>query len=150
MALASTVWAMWHVRPVWRQRVALLEAQQIAQAALDSVPPPAASDNAEAPGQVAAAQAMQRLRAPWTQLLAGIESAGDAQVVLLGLEPDALTREIRIQAQARDMAALLAYVRRLADIPGMSNVTLQTHQIQVQHPQRPVDGSIAARWRVEQ
>ncbi|CAN7716783.1 hypothetical protein LJR039_006030 [Pseudorhodoferax sp. LjRoot39] len=147
VAAASSVWLLLPLPPLWRQQQQLQAAHQDAVAQRAAVQ--AAVQDAAVPAaqREALAQAAARLHAPWPQLLAGIESAVDAQVVLLGLEPDAQARVVRIQAQARDMPALLAYLGRLAQVPGLAGVRLESHQILAQHPQRPVDGSIVARWQ---
>ncbi|WP_156472952.1 hypothetical protein [Pseudorhodoferax sp. Leaf265] len=100
----------------------------------------------ELPLHVAAEQAVARLRMPWARMLVAVESAGGKDVTLLSLEPNATTGEVRIQAQAKDMPALIRYVRTVGAAPDFSAVQLESHQVQLQHAQQPIDGSIVARW----
>lgn len=146
-AVAACIWQLIQMHPVWQQRLQLREDWQRAVALRDAAAQPPQDDDSAAPLRQALAKAEGRLSTPWSQLFAGLESAAGPHVVLLGLEPDATTREVRIQAQARDMPALLVYVGRLADVPGLGSVRLESHQVQAQHPQRPVDGAIVARWQ---
>lgn len=133
--------------PAWIQAWdALQAAQQAHQAALARHARQADFGVAQTPLPPAAEQAVERLETPWLQMLASIESAGGRDVTLLSLEPHAASREVRIQAQAKDMPALIAYVRALAAAPDFLSVRLESHQVQLQHARQPVDGMVVARW----
>lgn len=144
--LAANAWLLAQGHPLWQQLARLRDEQRVAAARHAAAQEPRAEAGAS-PLEHAAAQADARLRTPWGDLFAGIESAADPQVVLLSLEPDAPARSVRIQAQAQDLPALLAYVSRLGELPALASVLLEAHQTQAQHPRRPVDGVIVARWR---
>ncbi|MBN9461380.1 MAG: hypothetical protein J0H00_09155 [Burkholderiales bacterium] len=112
----------------------------------------AAGDAPSVPGEALsqAVRVVARLNAPWARLLESVESAGDAGVTLLAMEPDAQRGEVRIQAEAKDMQVLLGYVQRLGEAPALSGADLESHQVRLQDPQHPVSATIVARWRTRQ
>jgi len=96
--------------------------------------------------QKAARRTIGQLLLPWDGLFRDIESAMSAQVSLLGIEPDPERKEIHITAEAKDMDAMLMYVRQMMNVSSLRNVYLLSHQMQLQDPQKPVRFVIAARW----
>ncbi len=146
LACAGVIRQSW---PQWQHLEALHSKQRRALALRDAAQQRSAPAQNDAPSEQQAAMAgmVDRLGMPWAALLSGIESASDSQAVLLSLESNAVTREVRVQAQAQDLPALLAYVRRLAGVQTLGAVQLDSHQIDGQHPQRPVDGTVVAHWR---
>ena len=145
--LAACAWPMAQLHPLWQQRAQQHAQWQQALALRDAAAPAAQAETGATPPPASAVQAEARLRTPWHLLFVGLESAAGAQVVLLGVEADAQARELRIQSQAQDLPALLAYVDRLAQVQGLAGVRLESSQVLAQHPQRPVDGLIVARWQ---
>lgn len=147
-ALAALALVLMQLQPLWHQRGSLHAEHQRAVASRETIAQGASlAQGTSSPEQQAAIEdAVGRLRMPWAALLSDIESASDPQVALLSLEPNAALREVRIHAQAKDLPMLLAYVRRLSAVPSLVSVRLESHQIDDQHPQRPVDGAIVARW----
>lgn len=91
-------------------------------------------------------QVIDRLALPWDQLFDEIESSVDENVILLGVEPDAEKRHVKITAEARDLKAMSAYVKRLGLSQRFRDAHLQSHQVQVANVQRPVRFIVAARW----
>lgn len=150
IAIAGAVIAAGGLAPRWMEAWSELQAAHDAHRSVvaegDRREPGAAS---ETPLHAAAEQAIARLQTPWPRMLASIESAGGKHVTLLSLEPNATTGEVRIQAQAKDVPSLITYVRTVSTAPDFSAVQLESHQIQLQHPQQPVDGSIVARWSAQ-
>ena len=89
---------------------------------------------------------VDQLSLPWDKLFLAVERSIDADVTLLALNPDVGKGELMITAEARSLDAMLAYVRRLHVDPFLRNAHLQSHQIQVQDPLRPVRFTVAAKW----
>lgn len=87
-----------------------------------------------------------RLTLPWTDLFDALESSSNNTVALLALEPDLPKRVLRITAEARNKADMLAYVGRLNEDSRLLNVHLMDHQLQAQTPGEPVRFSVQASW----
>jgi hypothetical protein len=88
----------------------------------------------------------QRLTLPWADLFDALEASSNNTVALLALEPDLPKRVLRITAEAKNKADMLAYVNRLNEDRRLLNVHLMDHQLQAQTPGEPVRFSIQASW----
>jgi Tfp pilus assembly protein PilN len=91
----------------------------------------------------------ERLTLPWLDLFQAVESGGSSRVALLSLEPDAQKKTVRMTAEAKDKADMLAYVRKLNASQRLVNVHLLDHQVQRQTPGQPVRFSMQAGWAVQ-
>lgn len=85
------------------------------------------------------------LNVRWTSLLIALEESADDSVTLLGLEPG--LRDIAIVGEARDMSALLDYIKRLQAAAVFAEVYLIRHETMLENPYRPVQFSLQATWR---
>lgn len=94
-------------------------------------------------------EVLRQLSLPWYGLLQTIESAGGKDVALLGLEPDTEKRLVKISGEAKNIAAMLDYIKQLENQDLFGNVYLQSHHIQLQDPERPVRFVLVAVWRVK-
>lgn len=92
-------------------------------------------------------QVVQELSQPWDRLFRAVETVGNKDVALLTIEPDAKKRLLQISGEARNLAAMLAYVRLLEQQTALTDVYLQNHHIQQQDADKPVRFSLAASWR---
>lgn len=88
-----------------------------------------------------------RLAIPWGELLAAIEGADNTDVAVTALSPNPEKRQIRIEAQARDLRAMLSYNARLAASPLLGEVALINHEVVFEDPEQPVRFSLTAVWR---
>jgi hypothetical protein len=88
----------------------------------------------------------QRLTLPWADLFDALEASSNNTVALLALEPDLSKRVLRITAEAKNKADMLAYVNRLNEDRRLLNVYLMDHQLQAQTPGEPVRFSVQASW----
>jgi hypothetical protein len=93
-----------------------------------------------------ARRVIEQLDTPWLALFAAVETAYDDNVTLLGVEPEPERREVRLIAEAKDVEAMLAYVRQVRQSPVLRDAWLANHQVNQQDPLRPVRFSIIARW----
>jgi len=85
--------------------------------------------------------------AQWEAMFAALEAVGDESVTLLGLLPGA--SEIQISGEAKNLAAMMAYVGRLQSTRPFANVHLTQSEIVAEHAQHPVRFSLAAPWSGE-
>lgn len=93
-------------------------------------------------------EVLQQLTLPWGKLFQAIESSSGKEVALLAMEPDADKHVVKIVGEAKDIPAVLDYIKRLAMQQEFSSVYLQSHQIQLQDPEKPVRFVLLATWRV--
>ena len=95
--------------------------------------------------------AFAELTMPWSRLLQELELASAesrGSVAVLGVEPDRDKRQVRVLAEARTLPIALAYVERLQKSQALRYPMLESHEVQVRDPQRPVRFQIRADWSV--
>lgn len=95
----------------------------------------------------AAEAVLRQLALPWAEILRTVEDAATQEVAILQLQPDALRRELRLAAEARDQDGMLEFLRRLTAAGTLDGVHVVSHQVQLQDPQRPLHFSILALMR---
>ena len=102
------------------------------------------------PAYLARVKSAQRvaknLTAPWVDLLDAIESAPQQSVALLAVEPSTAKQTFRLTAEARDPAAMLAYLAALQKDRRLVSAFLVSHQVQLQTPGRPIRFQVQAGW----
>lgn len=94
-----------------------------------------------------ARQVVDHLAVPWGRLFAALEQIEEKDVAVLTIAPNVQKRQIRIFAEAKNLAAMISYHKRLEDNPAFDLVSLTEHEVQVQDPQKPVRFNITATWR---
>jgi hypothetical protein len=94
-------------------------------------------------------EVIDQLALPWDQLFAAVEGAAGKDVALLAIQPDKRKREVTIGGEAKNVAAMLDYMRRLNESKPLRKVDLLSHQIQQQDPQKPVRFNLSAKWIVD-
>ncbi|MCB5188735.1 hypothetical protein LG200_12065 [Methylobacillus caricis] len=93
---------------------------------------------------------LEQLGRPWPAMLGRLEQAISVDVAILSIRPDAGKGRLRLSGEAKDIPALLAYIKRLELIPEMRDVVLDKHEI-IEEAQgtgvsRSVQFGISARW----
>lgn len=94
----------------------------------------------------AARRAVAQGRHPWEDLFATLEAADNKDVALLALAPEPGKGHLKIHAEARNLAAMLAYQRRLESGGALQHVVLQEHDIARESAEAPVRFHIIADW----
>ncbi len=92
-------------------------------------------------------EVLRQIMLPWESLFQAVESAIYPEVTLLGLEPDLEKHTVNISCEAKDMGAMLKFIKRLKERQEFGSVYLQSHQIQERDPEKPVRFSLIAFWR---
>lgn len=90
---------------------------------------------------------LRRLDLPWASLFQAVESSSLKDAALLAMDPDADKHLVRISGEAKNLPAVLDYMRVLEKQQVFRSVLLQSHQLQVQDPERPVRFVLAASWK---
>lgn len=106
----------------------------------------AVADGADDPMVVAARQALERARLPWHALFSALESADGSDVALLAVTPQPQRRQVKIHAEARHLAAMLAFQRQLQQHPSLAQVVLVDHTVVDDAPEKPVRFHLSAQW----
>ena len=86
------------------------------------------------------------LTLPWDAMFGELESAANANVGLLAIQPEASGRQVRLAGEARTFEELLAYIARLEATPGFANVLLATHELKPGGAGRSVAFTLTADW----
>lgn len=126
------------------------QADQLARASSRSASrtPGNARAQADLLSEVARAKmAVREINLSWERLFRAVEAVGSADVTLLALEPNPEKGSVRIGGEARSMATLLDYIRRLQERDVFGAIHLQNHQVQQQDAQKPVRFILLADWR---
>lgn len=93
-----------------------------------------------------AKDAILRLNLPWDLLFQSVEAANSDDIALLGIEPDARKRQVKVSGEAKDFDALLDYIRTLQQSAFLSGVYLEHHQVQDKDPEKPIRFTVGASW----
>jgi len=91
-------------------------------------------------------EVLRHLSLPWDKLFKAVESSATDQVALLSIQPDEKRGTVSIGGEAKNVEAMLDYVRRLQRSHTLSNIYLVNHQVEQQDPQTPVRFSVVATW----
>lgn len=91
-------------------------------------------------------EVIDQLARPWDQLFGAVEEAAGKDIALLAIQPEKNKGIVTISGEARTVAAMLDYMRRLNQVKPLRNVDLLSHQIQQQDPQKPVHFNLSAKW----
>lgn len=70
----------------------------------------------------------QQLSLPWGELFDAVEAPDYEAVTLLGVVPNAERKEVQIEAEARDLADVLPFVRQLRETGGLHGARLLAHE----------------------
>jgi hypothetical protein len=92
--------------------------------------------------------AVRQLTLPWATLIEVLENATTPDVAVLQVQPEAQQRLLRITAEARNQKAMLLYLRKLAANSALEEVHLVNHQVQSDDPQKPLQFSVQANFKV--
>ena len=88
----------------------------------------------------------RRLATPWGALLDALERAQTEDIALLGIEPNAGRARLRLSGEAKDMDALVSYIRQLDGRGGITELRLLAQQIKLADAQHPVEFVLESEW----
>lgn len=72
---------------------------------------------------------LDELGRPWPALLNRLEQVARPEIALMAIRPDAAKGKLGLKGEAKDIAALLAYLQRLESLPEMHDVALDEHEM---------------------
>lgn len=89
---------------------------------------------------------VEKLNLPWDDLFAVLEEAKGDDIALLGVDPNAKERSLKLTGEARKFDAMFDYIRALRDGKMLKDVYLTMHKIDDQNPDKPVRFTVEATW----
>jgi DNA gyrase inhibitor GyrI len=89
---------------------------------------------------------IRQLSPPWEDVFTTIESLNGKDIAVLSLEPEPVSAQVRVGAEARTTEAMLEYLERLRNSARLSPAVLQTHQVMTEDPHRPIRFTFTASW----
>jgi hypothetical protein len=114
--------------------------------ALNAGPSAGPSAALSAAALATANQSIARLNIPWRDLFQAVESAAATKVAVLVFEPDPRKNQLRLTVEGRSVDAMLAFVDRLQDQPGVQSIRLLHHETNAQDKNRPVRFQLELQW----
>lgn len=82
----------------------------------------------------------------WGNLFLQLERSRPDQVAFLNLEADGRKSQVVITAEAKSPSQMLDYLDTLRKQPGFTGVTLTSHVVDDEQPQRPVQFMLRLNW----
>ena len=89
---------------------------------------------------------IRQLSTPWDDVFSAISAANGEHIALLSLESDPATAQVRAGAEARNAQGMLDYLERLRTDGRLAPAILQSHQVMLEDPSRPVRFTFSASW----
>jgi hypothetical protein len=93
-----------------------------------------------------ALQVRSELGMPWERLFGAIEGATGPDVSLLSLSPAPARSQVNLGGEARNLAALLEFCKRLQASGAYSRVYLREHHVDSADPMQPVRFAMELNW----
>lgn len=144
VGMAAALWAGWR----YAGETQRLEEARDNVAALAPVPAKSARPaSRQAQASAMAINAQRALEADWAGMLVSLERSRPARIALLNVEVDAAQGRLRLEANAKDLAAMLAYLQAL-ESTGLRQVHLQSHVAMEEEGQEYIHFSANAGWGV--
>jgi Tfp pilus assembly protein PilN len=94
----------------------------------------------------AAQQVIDQLNVPWAVLFNALESGYSDHAILLAAEPDPQHRKVRLLVEAKDMTAMLDYIRQVRSVGVFADAYIASHQVNQQDSQKPIRFTVQAHW----
>jgi len=147
--VGASMFAAWRV---WESTVELAATEDALRAALAgarAVPAADAAWQRLSPSQRNAwNQVARQLNTPWSALLDALERATPNEVAIVSIEPDGAQGSVRLQAEAKTLDELLAYVSALKNTQPFESAALVKHETNEQDANHPVRLSIDLRLKL--
>jgi len=149
LLLVLAAWGLWRyvdARQAAAQARGQLEARR-SQLAREAARPGKPAPVLGAEQVKAVNDAVQALNVPWPAVLGAMEASRTPAVALLRVEPRPKDRVVLITAQADDMDALVAYMRKVARTPPFARVMPVRQEVLVEGSGPPRrQATFEARW----
>ncbi|AJX15190.1 hypothetical protein WJ95_08000 [Burkholderia ubonensis] len=137
---------LWHAYAENDRAQAAVEAvrhRTFAQRHVAKPPPTPAAKLAEKQGQAI----LRELTVPWQDLFSIVEDYPDHDVALIGIDQNPAQSQIRITAEAKNLDAMVVYLKYLQASVLLREAVLNGHVIEDNVPGKPVRFQVTAVWR---
>lgn len=91
-------------------------------------------------------EVLQQINLPWEALFDSLEYAVSKEIALLSVQPNVASRTIRINGEARNLAALTDFVEAIEREEVLKNAYLLNYKVKNENPYRPIAFSLTATW----
>jgi Tfp pilus assembly protein PilN len=91
-------------------------------------------------------RAIGQLQLPWDAVLREIEKSANSSVALLSVEAQGRSRTLRLTGEAKTMAEVVAYTRRLRESPLIAAANVTHHENKDGGPVSLIRFAIEASW----
>lgn len=89
---------------------------------------------------------LRQINLPWEALFDSLEYAASKDVALLSVQPNVASRAVRINGEARNLAALTDFVEAIEREDVFENAYLLSYKVKKENPHRPIVFSLTATW----
>ncbi|HYN53165.1 MAG TPA: hypothetical protein VES38_00480 [Methylotenera sp.] len=93
-------------------------------------------------------ETVNSLTMPWNALLSQIEQSNQADIALLSLQPSTKKQMILLAGEAKNLPAVLSYIKQLEAQPMLAEVYLQKHSTNEGNVSKPIVFTIFAKWQL--
>lgn len=90
----------------------------------------------------------ERLAASWQTPLHALEAVRSSKVALISLDANQSNRQLRLVAEARQLADVVAYVEALQQQSAIKRAVLTQHEFRSDTAEQPVRFHVAVEWRL--
>lgn len=149
LALAFAATLVWYYQGMSREQArlaAVIEKAEGGQQHLRPTAGPALDPEKTKAVMAFSNRVVEKLNLPWDDLFAALEEAKGDDIALLGVDPNAKERSVKLTGEARKFDAMFDYIRALRDGKMLKDVYLTTHKIDDQNPDKPVRFTLEATW----
>jgi len=102
---------------------------------------------ADSAAQAARERITAQLNAGWQPAFDALAATRSSKIALLSLDAIHAKRQIKLVAEARDLADAVAFIEALQQQPGILRAVLNQHEIETDADQKPVRFQATVEWR---
>lgn len=102
---------------------------------------------ADSAAKAARERVAEQLAASWQAPFEALASIRSNKVALISLDANQAKRQVKLVAEARQLADVIEYVETLQQQPGIKRAVLTQHEFRVDDEQQPVRFHITVEWR---
>ncbi|MGU7780108.1 hypothetical protein [Burkholderia sp. PU8-34] len=143
LACGARLWDVYAENARAQASVDAVRHRTLAQRHVAKAPPTAAAKLAEKQSKAV----LSELTVPWQALFSIVEDYPDHDVALIGIDQNPAQGQIRITAEAKDLDAMIVYLKYLQASVLLREAVLNGHLVENNVPGKPVRFQITAVWR---
>lgn len=150
VALVLTVGFIVRYGQLWKKQQQLEVSVQVVQTAIlavDAQQPKTPQVKLTQDKVTAINQAIAQLNVPWSDVLDALEHATNDKVALLQVTPDTRKAGLKLTAETKASADMVAYIEMLKQQDLFTSIVLEKHEINEQDPNKPLRFQLQVQWQ---